>query len=467
MNRSVKAVFEILETGDFDSLQGTTEDYRIEFKSSPYQLTNDAARHELAKDVSALANADGGIILIGFRTSKNESTAEECMKDCRPFDLDSFDTDQYRKILDAWICPPIPSLAISTYPSRSDIGKGVVAICIPATAHEGKPYVVNRTVEADGKVRGTLFGYYERVEDRIPATSAETLRGHVRDGMRFSEVMRRLDTIEAFLGNAPTAESTGITDLELEKRITDAEKAVDRTSKPNVILSASSMSKCGFPELFSSGSTPIVRLIQSPPVLRVNGFAITPASGHRPAEIIQGRLRRVVATGSKLVELWRDGMLITVGPGDDDLLCWFTRAHRNAKPGLPIRTFVLAEITLNFCILAIEAFKDAEPKPKQLKFLLKLNNMTEEGVPCRLSSYRDNSPSQGFSGYTRDAPGPCISYSFVASLENLDVGVVAYNLLGGLFAEFGFNYDDMPYVGHDSGARRITPDSLFDKSNDQ
>jgi len=130
------------------------------------------------------------------------------------------------------------------------------------------------------------------------------------------------------------------------------------------------------------------------------------------------------------------------------------------KPGLPIRSFVLGEITLNFIDLALAIFKDAKPTPLELEFLLLLNNMTEEGVPCMLSTARDNRPFP-FAGEKRSAPSAAISSSFTARFENLDVGMTAYQLLGGLYAKFGFNYDDMPYIQHDSDGNRITSKSLF------
>jgi hypothetical protein len=171
----VAEILRILESGKFEELKETIEDKNVEFKGSPYRLETDAAKCELAKDVSALANVEGGVILIGFRTCKDETSAVEFVDECRPFELVLLDTDQHRKILNDWISPPIAAIEIRCFASCSESGRGVAAIVVPAAATEGKPFLVNRTVEADGKVRGTQFGYYERVQDRIPAISAETL----------------------------------------------------------------------------------------------------------------------------------------------------------------------------------------------------------------------------------------------------------------------------------------------------
>lgn len=465
--RSIDEIIRILKKGEFDSLIGSIEDAFLEVKGSPYQLSaGDLQRQELAKDVSALANANGGIILLGFRTTKDAVNAVEYIDVCRPFDLTLVDTDQYRKVLQDWIYPPVHSIEVGCYPAALAPGKGVAAIVVPASATEGKPYVVTRSIEADGKVRGTLIGYYERVQATIPPTSAETIRGHLRDGMRFAEISQRLNTIEAFLGNSapPLAQTQqNVSDPELRERIAQAENAVERKSQPNVVLAVTSTNQCTFPDLFQSQSTSIVRLLESPPLLRDDGFAITLKNGFRPAEIVQGQLRRVVARGFKLLDLWKDGVLIAVGPGDDDMLCWFTRSQIAARePGLPIRNFVLGEVTLNFINLAVDVFKRAEPMPQRLRFLLVLDNMTEEGVPCTLSTARDNRPFPvEWAGDTKSAPDEVISSAFTVQFENIDVGVAAYHLLGELYAQFGFNYEDMPYIQHDPDANRITPKSLF------
>jgi hypothetical protein len=43
------------------------ETEHLEFKAEPYRLEHELQKQELAKDVSGLANARGGAILIGFK----------------------------------------------------------------------------------------------------------------------------------------------------------------------------------------------------------------------------------------------------------------------------------------------------------------------------------------------------------------------------------------------------------------
>lgn len=462
---SPQKALEILKCGEFDDLKGAIEDEQIQFKGSPYQLfgpNSEAAKYELAKDASALANANGGIIMIGFLTLKDQSSAIEYVECCRPFELSCFDDDQYRKILNEWIYPQIKPMEIKCFQLASDVNRGVVAISVGIGAVKDKPYLVTKTVQPDGKIRGNVFGYFERVQDAIPETPAERLRDLLKDGMRFSEITQRLDSIEVFLGRQSLAASvsTEPSSFDISKRIEGLQEAVGRSDRPSITLAAMSMERTVFAEIFSSQSSRIVKLLESPPVLRKDGFAITPRDRRGFSEIVRGESRRVILKGNKAIELWQDGAVIAVGPGDDDMLCWFMRSHRNPPPGLPIRNFVLTEVTLNFCRVAAEMFSNATPLPEHLKFILRLDNMTEEGIPCRLSVDNDSRPDRLVlpSGF-RNAPDGTIICEYTVPCKDLDVESLVYEILGKLYAQFGFNYDQMPYI--EETGKRITPKSLF------
>jgi hypothetical protein len=244
----------ILRRGDFESLVGMIEDEKVEAKGSPYQLSVDRQKQELAKDVSALGNAGGGVILIGFETTKDSLNAVERIAATRPFPRAMVDTQQYRDVLQTWVSPPIHSVQIDWYPSASDAKVGVAVVEVPPDAANEKPYIVRRVVEQDGRVRGTLVGYYERVQDRIPETSSERLRGWLRDGMRFESLSQRLSTIEELVANlerSPEDSSpSGLTDDLVEKRVKEATAAVERESAPVIILTATSENPTKFPNLF-------------------------------------------------------------------------------------------------------------------------------------------------------------------------------------------------------------------------
>ena len=53
-------ILAVLEDGAFERLKGSPENLEVEFKREPYRLDQENQKFELAKDVSALANAAGG-----------------------------------------------------------------------------------------------------------------------------------------------------------------------------------------------------------------------------------------------------------------------------------------------------------------------------------------------------------------------------------------------------------------------
>jgi predicted HTH transcriptional regulator len=70
-------LFQALARGDADRILGTAESSWLDFKQQPYILMQPDQPLELAKDVSALANSGGGVLVIGIATERRESTAED------------------------------------------------------------------------------------------------------------------------------------------------------------------------------------------------------------------------------------------------------------------------------------------------------------------------------------------------------------------------------------------------------
>lgn len=102
---STPQVLAHLAAGEFLQLIGTIEDECLEAKEAPYTLGVTRQKQELAKDVSAMANADGGVILLGFRTARDPKTAGDRIIEVRPFPCDLLNADQYRKVLGEWVYP--------------------------------------------------------------------------------------------------------------------------------------------------------------------------------------------------------------------------------------------------------------------------------------------------------------------------------------------------------------------------
>lgn len=93
--------------------QRFSESSTIDFKE---ELTknNDQGKNELAKDVCALANADGGDLVFGIKEERDGGTAESVV----PLRGESFDeaSRRFLQTLEAWIEPKIRGLQIRNIP---------------------------------------------------------------------------------------------------------------------------------------------------------------------------------------------------------------------------------------------------------------------------------------------------------------------------------------------------------------
>jgi predicted HTH transcriptional regulator len=178
---SIEEVTSALQSGRFDLLIDALEDERLECKSSPYQLDQDRAKFELAKDISALANGDGGIILVGIQTGEEPTSRGDRICAIRCFGQNVVDTRQYRNVASEWILPSIPGLEIGWHPSFENPTQGIVSILVPQEASREKPYLVSKVI-MDARQVGSLVGFFERTGDYISHSKPAQLRERLRDG---------------------------------------------------------------------------------------------------------------------------------------------------------------------------------------------------------------------------------------------------------------------------------------------
>jgi predicted HTH transcriptional regulator len=151
---AISEVDAILGSGRFEELLGGVEDGHLECKAAPYQLDQDRQKMELAKDVSALANVDGGILLIGVQTERNPIHFGDEIRRIGDFPSDLVDTSQYLKVLGEWIYPTIRGLTIQWHRIAGNDGSGIICIKVPQDASRERPYLVGKVVEATGRVVG-------------------------------------------------------------------------------------------------------------------------------------------------------------------------------------------------------------------------------------------------------------------------------------------------------------------------
>lgn len=445
---------EILQSGDFDRLVGGIEDEHLECKSAPYNLERDNEKMELAKDVSALANVDGGVILIGVQTEREPQHQGDIIRRMGCFAQDRIDFTQYQNVIHDWVLPAIPGLRFIWYSSAVNRDEGIASIFVPQEATRERPFVVAKVVENIGRVIGSYVGFFERTRDKVSATKPSELRDRLKDGRRFAELDARLGNIEAMVGKLAAIQLPEQPAFAVEtvfRRVQRARREIGYEGNPAFSLASWPLQPVDFPNLFESHLVPVVRLLETPPRLRDAGFDI---STRRLSSIIEGQLRRCVIPEHKILEVWRDGPLICVLPGDDSHLCWGMRS--TPETGLRINNLALAETSYVFCDWSLRVYEHAVPPPERFKVRAMFSDMAMNGRPFSLSPYRPNE----FNLDENRLPAPMPNgqhFEIDVERATANPGVMAYRLLADVYAWFGFNAEEMPYVSREQQPPRIDP----------
>jgi hypothetical protein len=148
----------ILESGCFETLIGGVEDQLLDCKREPYFVDNDARKRELAKDVSAFANAQGGTILLGIETRRDPALhADEIITKIRPFSRDYLDINRYHQILRDWLYPT-PDIEIQWFQSQQDDRMGIAAIFIATPQPDRGPFLLRSPIEDNNRSVSIVVG---------------------------------------------------------------------------------------------------------------------------------------------------------------------------------------------------------------------------------------------------------------------------------------------------------------------
>ena len=321
---------ELLISGDFDAFKGTFEIQGMECKSVPYRLSENYQKQELAKDVSGMANATGGFILLGVLTEVDPTRAEETITEIRNFSQDLFDPQQYRDVLKSWTYPPLDNIEIVWWPCAEDQTKGIAALHVPPQPKDKQPFLVTRTITDTGKTSEIVFGHFERRRTSVDATSVARLHSQIQAGMKSNYEHPQLQAIQDMLGQliaraeAAPEPANPISEKEIEERVAQALAGAELNDVPAFTLSVRPLKPTHIPTLFRSRQEEVVKVLDNPPIFRPGGFHLT--SGQQQTQIV-GSKRRITEAKSYQLELWRDGTLLIVLRGDESFLCWATKTE--------------------------------------------------------------------------------------------------------------------------------------------
>jgi hypothetical protein len=190
----VEEIRKILHDGSFELLIGAPETQILECKSIPYVLAVLHQKQELAKDVSGLANADGGFILLGVHTQPNVARAQDEVLEIKPFVEHLFNPKQYEDVLKEWLHPAVVEVELRWFKSSADGSRGIAAIFVPQQPVERGPFLITRTVDEGKKAIQTVFGYAERRRSSVDPMSVQRLHALIQTGTRFTRSAQQLKT---------------------------------------------------------------------------------------------------------------------------------------------------------------------------------------------------------------------------------------------------------------------------------
>ena len=312
-------MWQLLLAADFNSFIDAVETEHVEFKSGLYQLDNDSQKQELAKDVSGLANAGGGVILIGFKTTKDSTILGDYVTELRAVPKSCFQAEQYRSILQDWIYPS-PKVNIRWFNS-DDPERGYIAIEVNAGGPELSPRLIKRFVSEDGRRVDAVFGYVERKQVDVPRFSVQQLHALLRSGRRAEEVSHQYrliqDTLQQLV-DAQTRESEAESanaaqkKAEFERDKRQALAAGGFELIPSLLICAYPIEPVQMRGLFDPRQSELIQVLQAPPRLKGNGWDL--AIDDR-MDNIHGRMRRSLKEGWKLLQLTREGSLMFLARG--------------------------------------------------------------------------------------------------------------------------------------------------------
>lgn len=185
-----------------DLLIGLKENEYFEAKNSEsYDLTNnEKSRIELAKDVSAFANSQGGFLVLGLNQKQVLEEQTDVVESLDLIDKSKFNSFQYQGIIKDYIYPNIKGIDFIFVESASDPGFGLFIIVIPPQPEPNKPYLLARILENNEILPGIIVGIIQRKESSNSPLTIKQLHLHIQKGKgvveeRLSSIEQKMDVL--------------------------------------------------------------------------------------------------------------------------------------------------------------------------------------------------------------------------------------------------------------------------------
>lgn len=434
-----------LLSGGFDVLIGLIEDEHFDAKSGKYDLSGDGGKLELAKDVSSFANRSGGIIVIGAKTKDDPAFFGRKVESISVLPIAAINPTDYHNVIKDWIYPRPDGIEVEWVQSRSEPERGLFFIFVPNQSEDPRPFLIRRDVNpvANLKRKEILFGHVERVShssDPFTVERIHTLLRYGRENRWREEVANRLAAIEFTLSEPPENKERRENLQEIiERRVNDSIEAGRLGPHRAYALAISPLDQTEVQTFLSSASGSIARRMENPPQLRRGGWDMY--TGGR-AILASGDLRRAQGD-DKIVNLWRDGSLVSVFRGDEALLGW--------GPGFGntrINPLTLVESTymfFNFYELILEKLS---PPAEKLDTWWFFRNLHQDGQVTTLAPGPiERTSGRGYHDFL--APTDSIFGRIQLAAKDFNAAKISVEVLREVYGWFGIDADHIPYLTDD------------------
>lgn len=442
----------IIEIGNFEYLIGKVENEYFDCKKGIYFLSGDSGKRELAKDVTSFANFNGGYILIGPQTVRNDKHLGDEITAISYLHEDQINIKQHSDIIHEWVYPDIHGLNIFWKPSKSDKEKGVFVICIPNQDEYLKPFLIKKTIDEKKKTE-IVFGYAERKSDSSVSKDVTSIHALLRDGINYNKnIDSRFSKIEFLIEglqrkNALDKKEDVYKYVKKRSMMALAENGMDKL--PNFALIAYPERKIELKTIFLSAKSSIKRKLENPPELRYAGWDL--ATDDR-AQIKEGKYIRVRNGERKVIDLYNGGILIFNVLANEDFLSWGRRSD-----SFKFNTLALIEVVCNFVLFYAEVIKDFNGTAHTVVFCYGFNNLWTENNKYFLTPYAVGSHGYLFNREKKDAPNSSFfSDQIIFELSSFsNIGQIVYGIVENIYLWFGIEADKIPYTKQLNGTTVI------------
>lgn len=306
-------VIKILETGQLGTLRGIEEEREIEFKGGgrPYDLSSRRGKRDLVADVASMANAGGGVIVLGVRTKKDATRLVEYADDVQRVDPTDYSDARVREVLRSHCYPPPSDVSVNAYSGSDEVGDVVhlVAIEVGSEPEESGPVVVDRLVDDEDRNVGNAVGWPRRYGDNTVWEDGSRIQELIRQGRR-----RRQD--------GQTASASTASALRTDFEILERQEGWDEWAV--IALQVSPVESLRSIDDFYG--TFLERANAWSPV-RARGFGFNP--GAQPLEPVESRLASLGGRAQYLVH--PSGLFTAAALGSPSFLGWAKSPDQDAS----------------------------------------------------------------------------------------------------------------------------------------